>query len=62
MITEHTSRPGPDHCPPRDERPAPTGRQPRAYTAPQLRVLGSAASLLELLGPAQANYGGFGGP
>ncbi len=35
----------------------PVGRQ--AYRHPQLRALGSAADLLEVLGPAQANYGGM---
>jgi hypothetical protein len=28
------------------------------YNPPRLRRLGDAASLLEVLGPAQANYGG----
>jgi hypothetical protein len=32
---------------------------PLPYTAPRLRLLGDADSLLEVLGPAQANYGGF---
>jgi hypothetical protein len=31
----------------------------RTYTPPHLRTLGNAADLLEVLGPAQANYGGF---
>jgi len=42
--------------------PDPEQDQPgsrRIYTAPRLRVVGSAADLLEVLGPAQANYGGM---
>jgi hypothetical protein len=35
---------------------------PRRYAAPALRVLGSADDLLEVLGPAQANYSGPGFP
>lgn len=29
----------------------------RRYTSPRLRAFGSASDLLEILGPAQANYG-----
>jgi hypothetical protein len=30
----------------------------RPYAAPKLRTLGSADDILDVLGPAQANYGG----
>ena len=35
-----------------------TGSTRRGYAPPRLRALGSAADLLEILGPAQANYFG----
>jgi hypothetical protein len=31
----------------------------RVYRPPRVRHLGDAADLLEVLGPAQGNYGGF---
>jgi hypothetical protein len=38
-----------------DPRPACPGRR---YAAPRLRRLGTVDTLLDVLGPAQANYGG----
>lgn len=59
-----TVRDAPGRAPPRGptrlERRQTGVEELRRYRGPSLRRLGTAADLLEILGPAQASYGGPG--